>query len=234
VIKLATGLLQLRLRNLLLANVFFIEDDGQLVLVDAGMRGDAGAILRAAGRLGWPGRSLREIVITHGDIDHLGAAGQLAETTGAAVIAHRAELPLIAARGYRPLASHSRIARLARPLSHPMMRAMCSRVPIHVARVVEDGDELAGGFRVVHTPGHTPGHIALYHPLKRALLAGDALSNLVGVHGPTGLFTPDMPLARASMRRLAELDVEVAGFGHGPPLQHDAGAQIRKYLDSLA
>jgi glyoxylase-like metal-dependent hydrolase (beta-lactamase superfamily II) len=230
VIEVTAGVFQL---SLLWSNTFLIEAGDGLALVDAGMRWDAGVILRSAGRLGWPRRPVKAIVLTHGDLDHLGAMSRLVEVTGAPVIAHRAEMPLIAARGWRPTVARSGLMRLGGALYGLALRVVLPTGPVTVNQPVEDGDELPGGFRVVHTPGHTPGHISLYHPGKRVLIAGDAIINRGRLSGPAGLFTPDMAQARASMRRLAELDVEAAGFGHGPPLRQGAGAQIRELVRCL-
>jgi glyoxylase-like metal-dependent hydrolase (beta-lactamase superfamily II) len=230
VIEVAPGVLQL---SLPLSNTFFIETDDGLALVDAGMRWDAGAIRRAARRLGWPKRPLRTIVLTHGDLDHLGAVSHLVEATGASVIAHRAEIPLIAARGWRPAVAGSGLMRLGAAVYGLALRVVLPAKPVTVDRPVEDGDELPGGFRVVHTPGHTRGHMSLYHPGKRVLIVGDAMNNAGRLSGPVALFTPDMAQARSSVRRLAELDVEAVGFGHGPPLRSGAGAQIRALAQSL-
>jgi glyoxylase-like metal-dependent hydrolase (beta-lactamase superfamily II) len=231
VIEIADGILQLTLS---LSNTFLVEEGDGLTLMDAGMRWDAKSILRSIGRLGWPNRSLHSIILTHGDLDHMGAVSHLVEATGAQVIAHRAEMPLIAARGWRPIVVRSGLIRRGETLYGLALQTVLPKKPVTVHRQVEDGDELPGGFQVIHTPGHTPGHIALYHPIKRVLIIGDAVLNLgVRVSGPVKIFTPNLPQAWMSIRRLAELDVETIGFGHGPPLRRDAGNTIRNLAQSL-
>ena len=84
-------------------------------------------------------------------------------------------------------------------------------------RPVTDGDEVFG-LQVVDTPGHTPGHIAIFDADSRVLVAGDALnSTFDGLTGPTPEFTPDMPTAEESVRKLAALQPQVILVGHGPP-----------------
>jgi glyoxylase-like metal-dependent hydrolase (beta-lactamase superfamily II) len=95
-------------------------------------------------------------------------------------------------------------------------------------RPVTDGQEVFG-LEVVDTPGHTPGHIAIFDTDSRVLVAGDALTNTIdGLKGPMREFTVDMPTAEESVRKLAALKPQVILFGHGPPAQRDAAAQLRR------
>ena len=104
-------------------------------------------------------------------------------------------------------------------------------IPMQV-RPVTDGDEVFG-LQVVDTPGHTPGHIAIFDADSRVLVAGDALNSTIdGLTGPTPEFTPDMPTAEESVRKLAALKPQVILVGHGPPVQRDAAAQLRRLASS--
>ena len=99
-------------------------------------------------------------------------------------------------------------------------------------RPVTDGEEVFG-LQVVDTPGHTPGHIAVFDPDSRVLVAGDALTNTInGLKGPMPEYTLDMPTAEESVRKLAALEPDVILFGHGPPVQRDAAAQLRRLASS--
>ena len=94
----------------------------------------------------------------------------------------------------------------------------------------EDGDELPvlGGLRVLHTPGHTPGSICLYSATRRLLIVGDLLQRMRGqVTLPNHFFTDDMGLARRSIARLAELDVETILFSHYPPVRQGGREALR-------
>jgi glyoxylase-like metal-dependent hydrolase (beta-lactamase superfamily II) len=101
---------------------------------------------------------------------------------------------------------------------------------------IDDDQELpiAGGVRVLHTPGHTAGHVSLWVPSKRLLFAGDAASNLFGrIRPPFGMFTEDMVRAKESMRRLAELDFETACFGHGGVLRGRDTLRFHRFVERL-
>jgi glyoxylase-like metal-dependent hydrolase (beta-lactamase superfamily II) len=98
-------------------------------------------------------------------------------------------------------------------------------------------------WRWVHTPGHTPGHVALYRPSDRAMIAGDAFvttkqESAIAVmmqrremHGPPAYFTPDWVSARRSVELLADLEPETAITGHGRAFE---GADLQRELHDLA
>ena len=110
--------------------------------------------------------------------------------------------------------------------------------PTRVDRELADGDEidLDGGARVLHVPGHTMGSIALYLPARKLLFSGDAAAHIVTVgppSGPFGMFNEDREKVKESFRKLAELDFEVACFGHGKPLDKQASLAFRRAAEKL-
>jgi len=102
---------------------------------------------------------------------------------------------------------------------------------------VVDGQELPEGFTVIHTPGHTPGHISLLHRSARLLIAGDALSNRGGkLRGPTPAFTPDKVNSQRSILKLAKKhgdEFETIVFGHGPPILTNGGKRVRALASQM-
>jgi glyoxylase-like metal-dependent hydrolase (beta-lactamase superfamily II) len=102
---------------------------------------------------------------------------------------------------------------------------------------VADGEELAiaGGIRALHTPGHTPGHLAFLLPRDGGVLfAGDAAANVFRLGMPIGMFTADRQQAKESVRKLAALEFEVACFGHGRVLKGEANLKFRRLAEKLA
>lgn len=86
----------------------------------------------------------------------------------------------------------------------PALMAKMKMPPGHpVARRLREGDEVAG-FVVLDTPGHSPGHIALWRESDRTLVCGDVFFDVPRLRPPTRMLTVDPELNRASMRRLAE------------------------------
>lgn len=159
------------------ANAVLLDGD-KLVLVDTGMRGSARKILKFLQKLGRAPSDLDLIILTHHHPDHAGSLAELKRLTGARAAAGRADAPYISGQLPLPLPlTHRFLAWLLRPL-----RFLMKVEPAPVDLLLEDGQELdiLGGLRVVHTPGHTGGSIALYSPAHKVLLAGDTFNNRFG------------------------------------------------------
>jgi hydroxyacylglutathione hydrolase len=190
-------------------NAYVIGD----VLIDAGGRRHAGRITRALG-----GRTLSAHALTHAHPDHQGASHELCTRLG---------IPFWVGEGDVDAAETPSLIRQRQP-DHPMAKLMDSIFTGSghpVDRVLHEGDEVAG-FRVIDTPGHSRGHVALFRESDRVLILGDVLNSadpLTGLRGlrvPKDFFTPDPARNRESARRLGELEPNVVAFGHGPPV-HD-------------
>jgi len=105
--------------------------------------------------------------------------------------------------------------------------------PVYVDRTVADGETL-GDWQVVHVPGHTAGSVCYYHSKRGIAIVGDALNYKRGRLGaPPRIVAPDPAQARASIRRIADLDFRVCCFGHGAPLMENARQRVRAFADSL-
>jgi glyoxylase-like metal-dependent hydrolase (beta-lactamase superfamily II) len=214
---------QLTMLRFAVAQAYVWRDGGEYTLIDTGITGSADAICEALASLG--GGTLRHIVLTHCHDDHAGAAAELAERTGAEVLAGADDAPFI--RGEQPQPA-PKITERERPFFESITPGVPSAPPCRVDRELRDGDtiDFGGGANVVHVPGHTPGSIALYLPAHRVLFTGDTIASVEGkpILGP---FNVDRALAKASFHRQAALDVDIACFGHGEPLVGDAGAALR-------
>lgn len=182
------------------------------VLVDAGVPHRAGRILDQLG-----GRPVRAHALTHAHPDHFGSSAELCERLGVELWVGDADAEAVET-GRLPVGRHPLarvLARLPAPPSHP------------VARRLREGDEV-GGFTVLETPGHSPGHVSYWRAADRVLVVGDVAFNRgmldprPGLREPPGLLTYDVARNRASIRRLAELEPAVALFGHGAPLRDPA------------
>jgi glyoxylase-like metal-dependent hydrolase (beta-lactamase superfamily II) len=212
--------------------VYVWVDGDQVIVIDAATPGRAGAIWDYLSELGYGPTAVDEIWLTHGDVDHMGSVAALKSGSGARVVAHRADAPLVDGRADRELGALP-LAGMYQRLVNWTIRHAIRYQPTNVDRHVEDGDSL-GAWQVVHVPGHTAGSVCFYHPERRIAIVGDALNHRRGQLGaPPRMFTPDMGQAHASVRRVAELDIEVCCFGHGPPLLTDTQERVRAFAASL-
>lgn len=199
-------------------------------LVDTGMPGMLPLIATALGEAGVEIQQLTRLILTHQDLDHVGSLGDLKAASGATVMAHHVEAPYIDGR--------TEPVKMPMLRSRPELAALLEQLrPTSVERTLEDGErlDLAGGVRVVFTPGHSPGHICLYLERSRTLIAGDALTAREGrLHGPNPPVTPDMAEAARSVQKLAALDVAAIVCYHGGVVQDDAAGQLRRVAEGLA
>lgn len=201
------------------------RDADGVTLVDAGAAGSGPLLLRDLAALGLAGSDVDRLVLTHFHDDHCGGAAEVAAWGAVEVLAHAHDAPII--RGERdgpPPRYHSDDER---ELHAQVAADLPPAPPSRVNREVRDGDvlEMPSGSRIIHTPGHTRGSLALYLPTHRLLLTGDTVAEHQGqiVLGP---FNLDREEAMESFRVLAALDVDVACFGHGRPVMTDAGKAL--------
>lgn len=227
-----------------IVNVYFIGAPGSdsWVLVDAGLHGSAGHIVRAAERLYGPGARPGAIVLTHGHFDHVGALHTLLERWDVPLYAHEMELPYLDGRSAYPPPDPT-VGGGGMALMSRLYPAGPFDFGANLQPLPADGAiPFAPGWRWVETPGHSPGHVSLFRSSDRTLIAGDAvvttkqesmvaaLTQRPELHGPPMYFTPDWPSARDSARLIAALEPETLATGHGRPMR---GARMRAELDRL-
>lgn len=202
-----------------------VEPGFGLTLVDTGLPGQADLVAESIHNEGFELGDVKQIVITHQDIDHVGSLNPLKERTGATVFAHGNEISFI--DGTVPPIKLPPPERLAQ---FPEMAERVRQLrPTPVDQVLGEGKTIpnAAGAIVVETPGHTPGHISLYLPRTKTLIAGDVLVIEEGILSPPPeRATPDMPLALRSIQRLRDFDIETLVCYHGGPVSADIERQL--------
>jgi glyoxylase-like metal-dependent hydrolase (beta-lactamase superfamily II) len=208
-------------------SVLLEGDDGELVLVDAGFPDRENTIFDALSALGRRPEDLDHVVFTHAHPDHFGSAAAIVERTGAKTWMHPLDVPIAQSGGpFRPMTASPRP--IQRVLFRLFFRPDERIAPVHIDHHIHDGETLplAGGLKVIHTPGHSAGHVSLLWRDDRLLIAGDVGSNLLGVTDPLGF--EDQEQGRRSQRQLAALQFEAAAFGHGRAIPTDAARRVRK------
>jgi glyoxylase-like metal-dependent hydrolase (beta-lactamase superfamily II) len=215
-----------------LVNTFaFVEEDGSVTLVDCGYRYGSSARIRAGlAAIGRDVRDVQRIVLTHAHGDHAGGAAALVRASGVAGVVVHEDDAGYARRGEGP----PRDVRYAGPTwLRPLGDRMSAFPPVDVAGTLADGDVLpvVGGLRVVHTPGHTPGHASLVHDATGVLITGDAIWNMRSrMTWPVPAFCTDVRLTQQTADVLGELDYAVAAFTHGPEIRDAARESVRGFL----
>jgi glyoxylase-like metal-dependent hydrolase (beta-lactamase superfamily II) len=221
-------------------NVFFIGSPGSpWFLVDTGLPRTAARTMQVAAELF--GTEPEAIILTHGHFDHAGAVDELSRAWRVPIYAHPLEMPYLRGRSDYPPKDSSMggaIAHLARLL--PVSGINLGR---RVRPLPADGT-IPGldGWRWIHTPGHTAGHISLMRDEDRVLIAGDAVATMdldswtaiaaehAEIARPAAPFTTDWQAAQQSVRAIFDLKPSVIAAGHGVPVY---GPGIEPALRSL-
>lgn len=200
-------------------NAYIIEDgDNGVTLIDTGYEKSAQAIEEGIRSIGREPADVTNILLTHAHPDHLGSAAHLS-ASGTPVSIHGGDAS-IPPEGilYQTMSAGPGL------INWILFRLLIARddhiefpafEPHHQ---LADGQvlDVAGGIEVIHTPGHTAGHVCLlWRRDSGVLLAGDVASNLMGLGYMLGY--DDLDTAKTSLRKLAEHEFEVAVFGHGRP-----------------
>ncbi|MFO7944303.1 MAG: MBL fold metallo-hydrolase [Anaerolineales bacterium] len=224
-----------QLESIPICNVYLLDVEDGYYLVDSGLFGYAEAIREELEREGCPLSNLKGILHTHGHGDHIGNSPALAERSGAPAMGHEADLPFFQKSPDLPAKST-----FQRTLLRLADRFLFRQPPLIVDVFPEEGQEIPSsrGWEVLHTPGHTPGSISFYQPEHGLLLCGDALFNqhpatrVRGLRLPLPLISVDSRTARASVQKLARLDLKIICPGHGFPLTDNLSRKLEQLLES--
>lgn len=204
-------------------NAYLVEDDGNPILVDAGMPWSAGKLRAGLDQAGFGVADLEHVFVTHYDPDHVGGLRRIDP-----------ECPVYVGAGDAPFLQgqlapdwtewKGLLQRLLRPLVQP------SGLDV---RPVTNGDQI-GSFTVYDTPGHTPGHVAYVSEDLDVAFLGDLVQSSNGsLRPPPWLMSANMRAVRESIHDLVEHapEFDLACPGHGDPVVGNGHAALRAALE---
>lgn len=231
--------------KIVFVNIYMIAsgdpDSKKWVLVDAGLPNSAHKIQEMADELFGAGTKPENIILTHGHFDHRGSLQDLLKIWDVPVYAHYLELPYLTGLSAYPPAD---------PFVGGGLMSLTSWMfpnkPLNLGDKIhafpEEGTPGLPGWRIIHTPGHAPGHISLFRESDHVLVAGDAFVTTVQesafavmtqkkiISGPPKYFTSDWKAAGVSVRKLIGLHPQIIATGHGKPM---VGKEFKKALQHL-
>jgi glyoxylase-like metal-dependent hydrolase (beta-lactamase superfamily II) len=193
-----------------------------MVLVDVGYDGQLDALKGAFNREGVDFNKVNKVIITHQDLDHFGGLGDLVDASNNSieVMTHEDDKPYI--QGEKPLVrlNENFLNMLPEDRRNMVKQTYKHFRTVNVDTTLQNEEELdlVGGITVIHTPGHTPGHICLYHHPSKTLIVGDAMNITDGtLQGPRKdiLMEEDYRVALKSLEKLEKFDAENIITYHG-------------------
>jgi glyoxylase-like metal-dependent hydrolase (beta-lactamase superfamily II) len=223
-----------------IVNWYAVEEGGKLTVVDAGLPKHASTLEADLAAIGHQIEDVAAVVLTHSDGDHIGVAPALQEA-GARVLIHTEDEATLRKPG--PKSGDATPAKFVRMLVRPPFW----RFMIHMARggaakpkgvegaeTFADGDvlDVPGSPRVIHTPGHTPGHCAFLFEGERALFAGDELCTwnvTTNERGPQVMpkhTNVDYAQCFESLAALENIEADTLLVGHGEPWREGVAAAL--------
>ncbi len=229
-----------------LVNALLVGDPskqfGEWVLIGAGMAHTAKEILAETEKRFGKGSAPTAIILSHGHFDHVGAITELTNQWNSTVYAHGLEIPYLTGQGDYPPADPTVSEGLIAEIS-PTFPNKSINLGNKVKALPKNGG-VPGmqGWRWIHTPGHSPGHVSFFRDSDRVLIVGDAfttlnqndaesvLSRKKELHGPPAYFTVDWQNAKTSIENLKNLNPAIAISSHGLPME---GEELKHQLNNL-
>ena len=194
-------------------NCFIVSDDaGTTLIIDPG---DDGSLILDSLE---PDAKVAAVILTHGHTDHISALAEVVRATSAPVAIHPADLAWAFSD-----------ANQLPPIYGVPDRPACEIRELTAGSLWTDGNLK---YRVIHTPGHTPGGVCLHFEDEHVLFCGDTL--FAGSIGRTDLNGGDMNIIMASLKRLSALPPETICYpGHGPATTIERELKINPFLQQL-
>lgn len=205
-----------------------VNEDSSVTLIDCGLKGSSKKLVADLARIGKHPKDVTSIVFTHAHDDHVGGAAEMIEICDTSdVLMHEADA-LLTSDGRTPPQDKSR-------LSGKLLSLMpkSSYAPFLVTRRLKDGEviDTSGGLKVIHTPGHTDGHISLLHLESETLITGDSIFNMTSrMTWALSGFCVNYKQSQETATRFLNFDFKNVCFTHGPEIKEVGKNRIKQFL----
>ncbi len=226
-VQLARGVWRIPLLGDFVNGFMLRDDDGQVTLIDMGIASSGKKVIAALRSIGSDPSEVTRLMLTHCHPDHAGGAAYVAKETGRPVDVHAADAEFVRTGSMPPRDPNvGWLGKLVQRLPDPKMEGA------PVGEELGDGQVVpfAGGIRVIHTPGHSPGHVSYLHEESGTLITGDAIFNILGRRWPMKMLCSNFAMTKQTAHRLGEEEYAVAAFTHGPEITDRPREAIRKFL----
>lgn len=228
VIPIAENLYRIPTMGSAINSFLFIENDSSLTLIDTGIPSAPEKITKALKFLKQDVSNIKNLIFTHSHDDHAGGGAKMIELIGSpTVLAHEKEIEYLES-GKNPPRDLSHLAGL-------FFRFMPEGgfEKIAVTRGLTDGEvlPLGGGLKIIHTPGHTPGHISLLHMPSQTLITGDSVFNFgFKIAWSLSAFCTNFNQSKETAQRFLDLDFGPVAFTHGPHIANKGKEKLKNFL----
>ena len=227
-IKLTNNLYRIPTLGSFINTYAFINDDGSVTLVDCGLKKAPAKIVAGLASIGKHPRDVENIILTHAHDDHIGGAAKMIELSNPKFISMHEEDSSYPEKGTTPKVD-------TRTVSGKLMSRMPASkyTPFKVNKELKGGEliDTAGGLKVIHTPGHTDGHISLLHLESKTLITGDSIFNMTSrLTWSLSGFCVDYLQSQETAKRFVDLDFKHAAFTPGPEIMDKGKERITKFL----
>ncbi len=227
-IEIAKNLYRLPTLGPFINSYAFMNTDSSVTLVDCGLKGSSKRLIKDLARIGKHPKDVVTIVLTHAHDDHIGGASQMIKQCEVKNVLMHEKDSQFPPTGKTPSRDDTR-------LSGKIMKILpeSNYEPLNVTRTLIDGEviDTAEGLRVVHTPGHTDGHISLLHLESETLITGDSIFNMSSrLTWALSGFCVNYKQSQETAMKFLDLDFKNACFTHGPEIRNSGKSRIKQFL----